>query len=573
VSEAVPRIKVELAGVGGGPTLYTGKSNAATLRLTNQSGRPVALAAGPPSRDPPSGGAFDVHLYLSAFFVDPNDAANLRVSAEGWKAEFFGGGEYPAWAIAPTAPLSWPDLGTIGIELDAFRPTVAAGTCFLSVELYNLEGSYVEPYTVVVSVENPPSPSDGNLRERALVDLLTKDVAITKRPDEPAQTELTLRLVNRDPTKPLVPPNVPWGPIPPEFTLSFVYVDQAPGYYALTTPDKAKVFQLSLRQGNGWEIYRRDAVGGPQWKLRPVESRNHAILGTQDAAIAEFRIGNVQTQFVDGPTLMYVQYTNVPGFNDGYFTVLLDKVYQRMAIRSFTINQTRFPAPPGRPAVGSLNWDVDASVLVELSGKGPVPPHARAHQVQIEHDEEIVLTAYDTVQKVILSQSVVARVDPPMSLRWVPCGGIVLWSGAVDAIPPGFALCDGTRGTPDLKDRFVIGAGAAEAPHAKGESAHVHALDALQASTWTAYGGSHTHRTPGHWYWRVMLGSEWWTKRHTGIDIGGSFFLPIDFQGVGDHRHSVNPSFPSQPSGPVQGGLRPRWYALCYVMKLYPDKQ
>jgi hypothetical protein len=62
-------------------------------------------------------------------------------------------------------------------------------------------------------------------------------------------------------------------------------------------------------------------------------------------------------------------------------------------------------------------------------------------------------------------------------------------------------------------------------------------------------------------------------KRHTGIDIGGRWNLPTTFQWAGDHRHSVNPSFPSQANGTIQGGLRPRWYALCYVMKLYPDKQ
>jgi hypothetical protein len=46
-------------------------------------------------------------------------------------------------------------------------------------------------------------------------------------------------------------------------------------------------------------------------------------------------------------------------------------------IRSFTINQKRFPAPAGRPVVGSLNWDADASVLVELSGKARSRRRAR----------------------------------------------------------------------------------------------------------------------------------------------------------------------------------------------------
>jgi len=40
-------------------------------------------------------------------------------------------------------------------------------------------------------------------------------------------------------------------------------------------------------------------------------------------------------------------------------------------------------------------------------------------------------------------------------------GIIVMWSGAIDAIPSGYALCDGTEGRPDLRDRFIVGAGNA----------------------------------------------------------------------------------------------------------------
>lgn len=42
-----------------------------------------------------------------------------------------------------------------------------------------------------------------------------------------------------------------------------------------------------------------------------------------------------------------------------------------------------------------------------------------------------------------------------------PSGGIIMWSGAVNDIPVGWALCDGSNGTPDLRDRFIVGAGGA----------------------------------------------------------------------------------------------------------------
>jgi microcystin-dependent protein len=41
----------------------------------------------------------------------------------------------------------------------------------------------------------------------------------------------------------------------------------------------------------------------------------------------------------------------------------------------------------------------------------------------------------------------------------VPIGGIIMWSGDIDAIPVGYYLCDGENNTPDLRNRFIIGAG------------------------------------------------------------------------------------------------------------------
>jgi hypothetical protein len=39
-----------------------------------------------------------------------------------------------------------------------------------------------------------------------------------------------------------------------------------------------------------------------------------------------------------------------------------------------------------------------------------------------------------------------------------PVGGIIMWSGTIATIPIGWALCNGSNGTPDLRDRFIIGA-------------------------------------------------------------------------------------------------------------------
>ena len=80
-------------------------------------------------------------------------------------------------------------------------------------------------------------------------------------------------------------------------------------------------------------------------------------------------------------------------------------------------------------------------------------------------------------------------------------GMIMLWSGSVVSIPSGWLLCDGTSGTPNLQNRFIVGAGDSYAVDATGGAATV-TLDATQipAHSHTADGdltaasaGAHTH--------------------------------------------------------------------------------
>ncbi len=54
------------------------------------------------------------------------------------------------------------------------------------------------------------------------------------------------------------------------------------------------------------------------------------------------------------------------------------------------------------------------------------------------------------------------------SLVRAPVGTIVVWSGDMDNIPDGWALCDGQDGRPDLRDKFVLGAGGTYNPGAAG---------------------------------------------------------------------------------------------------------
>ena len=78
----------------------------------------------------------------------------------------------------------------------------------------------------------------------------------------------------------------------------------------------------------------------------------------------------------------------------------------------------------------------------------------------------------------------------------LPVGAIILWSGAVAAIPTGFILCNGSGGSPDLRNTFVVGAGSTYAPADSGGAttvtlaeanlpSHAHAVNITSQATLT----------------------------------------------------------------------------------------
>jgi hypothetical protein len=63
----------------------------------------------------------------------------------------------------------------------------------------------------------------------------------------------------------------------------------------------------------------------------------------------------------------------------------------------------------------------------------------------------VVIQTYDNLYGIIGTTGNVSA---------VPSGGIIMWSGSIGSVPSGYYLCDGTNGTPDLRDRFVVGSGS-----------------------------------------------------------------------------------------------------------------
>lgn len=89
-------------------------------------------------------------------------------------------------------------------------------------------------------------------------------------------------------------------------------------------------------------------------------------------------------------------------------------------------------------------------------------------------------------------------------------GQITLWAGMIDAIPAGYVFCDGTHGTPDLRDKFVICAQQDRGPHPQ----------TFVEGAWKQSGGeaSHAHATPT-FFTMADNGSEVYQDATTGTTI------------------------------------------------------
>lgn len=147
-------------------------------------------------------------------------------------------------------------------------------------------------------------------------------------------------------------------------------------------------------------------------------------------------------------------------------------------------------------------------------------------------------------------QHAIGAADPIGGL--IPVGGIILWSGAQNAIPYGWQLCNGSAGTPDLRDKFVVGAGSTYAVGATGGAAS--ATPSAHAGAAVAAHAAHRHPT----------------KNGAGTQAGSSFNswdATVPNNETADNSSTLDHSV-TQPAAHSAIATLPPYYALCWIMRL-----
>ena len=140
-----------------------------------------------------------------------------------------------------------------------------------------------------------------------------------------------------------------------------------------------------------------------------------------------------------------------------------------------------------------------------------------------------------------------------------PIGTIVIWSGSESAIPEGWQFCDGTNGTPDLRDKFVVGAGTSyEVGAVGGEKEHVLTTQEL---------AKHRHNEMA-----VTDLENPQQARFVISNISGATMPGVAINGTPFTATTASAAISTEYEGDNQPHNNlPPYYALCYIMKISPD--
>jgi len=129
------------------------------------------------------------------------------------------------------------------------------------------------------------------------------------------------------------------------------------------------------------------------------------------------------------------------------------------------------------------------------------------------------------------------------SLNILPRGIVTMWNGTT--APKGWALCDGRNGTPNLKDRFILGAGRKKVGNRGGEETHRLSIGEMPAHSHNQYTNNRGQNN-GEWSQgglaRLMVG-----------DRSGGFW---------------HANFSAHLGGNQAHNNMPPYYTMAFIMKL-----
>lgn len=242
--------------------------------------------------------------------------------------------------------------------------------------------------------------------------------------------------------------------IPAKANLSYIkiYFEYGNGLGDLAPREDAASIDLSLVRsyGNSFKIDKRFEGILPHWKLI---AKTETFLQGGSQNRLELKLSNIYSYADPGLTTLYIEYGHAENSPAGILSLAVIKRYPSEMVADQGLQ------------VGGEGLKVD----------GPLRLQSGAAVNSVSDD-----TALKKASGSILptANAVKTYVD-----QRLPAGVIVMWSGTTENIPEGWVLCDGDNDTPNLQDRFVLGAGKRDVSKTGGEETVVLTTDQMPTHT------------------------------------------------------------------------------------------
>ena len=170
----------------------------------------------------------------------------------------------------------------------------------------------------------------------------------------------------------------------------------------------------------------------------------------------------------------------------------------------------------------------------------------------LKDSNDVTISTYDNLYGAIATA--------PVAPTSFTTGMIMLWSGSIGSIPSGWVLCNGSNGTPDLRNRFVVAAGSTYAVDATGGSADAIVVSHTHTATSSVTDSGHTHSVGAGAYIANTI-NERYSDNPGNYNSTGS-------QTTGSSTTGVTVSTTVASAGTSGTGANlPPYYALAYIMK------
>ncbi len=189
-------------------------------------------------------------------------------------------------------------------------------------------------------------------------------------------------------------------------------------------------------------------------------------------------------------------------------------------------------------------------IVLDSSGRTPSEvwlTYGFFYKFVVQTSAGVTLGTYDNIYGII-------GVANTSTGTTIPTGMISLWYGSIGSVPLGWYLCDGTNGTPDLRDKFVVGAGSAYSVAATGGSTDAIVVSHTHTATSVVTDPGHSHTLN---YSTQLLGG---TNSGALVQTGQT--------SVNSNTTGITVATTNTSAG-VSGtnANLPPYYALAYVMK------